>query len=113
MPGIRFCQELFMHFLSRIRIERTCVSTGCTKTTFSHKRDLFTLEGQRDKDRTERTWERRKGTRDRVMVIYPQDKELPPDGEETGVAHRQRVVCKEKGGSCVRVIWCVLIGHVN
>lgn len=27
---------------------------------------------------------------DRVRVIYPQDKELPPDGEETGVAHRQR-----------------------
>lgn len=30
-------------------------------------------------------------------VIYPQDKELPPGGEETGVAYRQRVVYKEKG----------------
>lgn len=82
-----------------------------TKEIYSPWRDKW--QGIRDKDRTERTWERRKGTRDRVRVIYPQDKDLPPDGEETGVAHRQRVVCKVKGGSCVRVSWFVLIGRVN
>lgn len=90
-----------MHFLSRIPIERTCVSTGCTKTTFSHKRDLFTLEGQRTGNKRQRQEVEDEGegegnTGEGEGYLCPHrvkgDKRLPLNGEEAEEAYRQMVV---------------------
>ena len=70
------------------------VSTQDTRHS-QHREIYLPLEGQRAGNQCQRHEIEDTG----VRFIHPQEKELPLDREELGLAHMQRVIYKEKGGA--------------